>query len=397
MKWERKTLGEIITTKKGFAFESSRYVDSGVPVVRVSDFTLDSISDADLKYYPLEEKQNYLDFELHTKDVIIQTVGSWQNNPNSVVGKVVRVPYFLEGALLNQNAVKLVPIENVDSNFLFYRLKTEEFKGHVIGEARGAANQASITLDTIKSFKFNIPDYDTQKYIGKILATYDDLIENNQKLIKLLEEAAQRLYKEWFVDLRFPGYEDVEIVDGVPKGWEEKFISDIADIKYGYAFDGKLFNSDGNGVPIIRIRNIPDGITNDYTTEEVDDDFLAHNGDIIIGMDGEFHINSWNGESAYLVQRTCSIRPYDNGMKGYLLQAIYEPIKFFEATLVGATVAHLGKKHLDTIKVKIAPNNLMKPFQELYKKRQALLNQNRKLSEARDRLLPKLISGEVEV
>lgn len=76
MKWEKRTIAELITTKKGFAFQSKKYVDNGVPIVRVSDFTLDSISDNDLKYYPLSEKANYMEFELHEKDVIIQTVGS---------------------------------------------------------------------------------------------------------------------------------------------------------------------------------------------------------------------------------------------------------------------------------------------------------------------------------
>lgn len=113
MSWEKTTVGEIVTTRKGYAFKSSKYVNKGVPVVRVSDYTMDSISDADLKYYPYDEKQNYIDYELHEKDVIVQTVGSWQNNPASVVGKVVRVPYFLEGALLNQNAVKIMPDEGM--------------------------------------------------------------------------------------------------------------------------------------------------------------------------------------------------------------------------------------------------------------------------------------------
>ena len=84
-------------------------------------------------------------------------------------------------------------------------------------------------------------------------------------------------------------------------------------------------------------------------------------------------------------------------MKGYLLQAIYEPIKFFESTVVGATVAHLGKKHIDTISVLTCPDNLYVPFQKYYEQRQLLLNQNWLLTEARDRLLPKLMSGEIEV
>ena len=168
-------------------------------------------------------------------------------------------------------------------------------------------------------------------------------------------------------------------------------------MQYGYAFDGSLFNANGNGTPIVRIRNIPNGTTADYTTEDADAQYVVHNGDILVGMDGEFHINSWSGPDAYLVQRTCSFRPNNPNMKGYLLQAIYEPIKYFESTVVGATVAHLGKKHIDTIAVLTAPDELYIPFQQYFDRRQLLLNQNRLLAEARDRLLPKLMNGEIEV
>ena len=119
------------------------------------------------------------------------------------------------------------------------------YKRQVLGEARGAANQASITLDTIKSFDFLIPDCLTQKKIGNILSKYDELIENNRKQIKLLEEAAQRLYKEWFIDLRFPGYEDCKIVDGMPESWIQKKISDLGEIITGK----DVYKRQGNSVP----------------------------------------------------------------------------------------------------------------------------------------------------
>ena len=205
------------------------------------------------------------------------------------------------------------------------------------------------------------------------------------------------MYKEWFVDLRFPGYETTPIIDGVPKGWEKEFLTNLVDVQYGYAFNGAFFNNTGCGMPIVRIRNIPEGQTMDFTTEEASKEYIIHNGDILVGMDGDFHINTWGGKDAYLVQRTCSLRPKFNYMKGYLLQAIVEPIKYFEKTVVGATVAHLGKKHIDTIKIFKAPVELYRPFQIWYEKRQSLINQNRLLVEARDRLLPKLMNGELEV
>lgn len=114
-------------------------------------------------------------------------------------------------------------------------------------------------------------------------------------------------------------------------------------------------------------------------------------------MDGEFHINSWCGDCSFLVQRTCCFRPHNPNMNGWLLWAIYDPIKFFEKTVVGATVAHLGKKHIDTIELLTGPDELYVPFQNIFNKRQLLCNQNRMLTEARNRLLPKLMSGEIEV
>ena len=396
--WKKVKLGDCISTKKGFAFKSALYANCGVPVVRVSDFTLDSVADNDLVYYPHVEKDRYDEYVLNEGDVLIQTVGSWQYNPNSVVGKVVRVPYYHKGSLLNQNIVKIIPNNGYNNAFIFYRLKCRDFAGHVLGEARGAANQASITLDTIKRFSFDCPLISTQQRIATILSRYDSLIENYRKQIKLLEETAQRFYKEWFVDLRFPGHENVKIVDGVPEGWEMKKLIDLVDVQYGYAFDGRLFNSKGEGTPIVRIRNIPDGCTSDYTTEEANDSYIVNDGDILIGMDGIFHINTWCGGKAYLVQRACSFRPKNVSMKGFILQAIYEPIKFFENTVVGATVAHLGKKHIDSIDLLVSNDDKMyKPFEKMFNERQNFKSQLRLLAEARDRLLPKLMSAEIEV
>ena len=150
-------------------------------------------------------------------------------------------------------------------------------------------------------------------------------------------------------------------------------------------------------MPIIRIRNIPGSQTEDYTTETADSQYLVNNGDIVVGMDGEFHINSWAGDTAYLVQRTCRIKPLNADLNGFLLWAIYEPIKYFERTVVGATVAHLGKKHIDTIQILVPTAKFYLPFKAMFDKRLLLMNQNKRISEVRDHLLPKLMSGEVEV
>ena len=301
-------------------------------------------------------------------------------------------------ATYNGFTKRLRPItDRVYPRYIGYYLRTPKFRGQFMAFST-MTTRASLANNDLLNMEVELPPMDIQKNIATILSRYDSLIENYQKQIKLLEEAAQRLYKEWFVDLRFPGHENTNIVDGVPEGWEKKKLIDLVDVQYGYAFDGHLFNSKEEGTPIVRIRNIPDGYTNDYTTEEANESYIINDGDILVGMDGIFHINTWSGGKAFLVQRACSFRPKDDSMKGFILQAIYEPIKFFENTVVGATVAHLGKKHIDSIELLVSKNvSLYKPFEKKFNERQTLKSQLRLLTEARDRLLPKLMSGEIEI
>lgn len=206
-----------------------------------------------------------------------------------------------EKVCLGQRTVLIRPNKDkVNSTFLAYYLLAPKQQNGLLGSANGST-VPHVNLPTIRNLEISLPSLEKQVKTASIIESYDDLIENNQKQIKLLEEAAQRLYKEWFVDLRFPGRENTKIVDGVPEGWERLPLPQIADIQYGFAFDGSLFNSSGYGTPIVRIRNIPDAETSDFTSEEASSEYLINNGDIIVGMDGEFHINSWAGGQAYLV------------------------------------------------------------------------------------------------
>ncbi|MBR1767952.1 MAG: restriction endonuclease subunit S [Prevotella sp.] len=363
---------------KGYKLVTAKHINNGQ--IDLSDAYL--ISEKD--YIKICERS-----KVEKWDVLMSMIGNG-------LGKSAVVKDNPEYAIKNLALFKIG--DEVKAKWLHYYLSSKAGQGYIYNSLQGSG-QPFISLSVLRKFPIPVPDNEsTMRDIVKILSRYDSLIENYQKQIKLLEEAAQRLYKEWFVDLHFPGHENTKIVDGVPEGWEKKRLVDIVDVQYGYAFDGKLFNSNGEGMPILRIRNIPDGITSDYTTEEAQDCYIVHNGDIVVGMDGIFHINSWSGGDAFLVQRACSFRPQKDGMKGLIFQAIQEPIKFFEKTLVGATVAHLGKKHIDSIELCIPKDmDLYRPFSKQYEQRQILLSQIRFLTEARDRLLPKLMSGEIEV
>lgn len=365
--------------------------DCGIPFITISN--IDSTNHIDFSNTLFVPKEYYDNLDSIRKaqpdDIIYSVVGSF--------GKPVLIKENKKFVFQRHIAILRPNNEIVDSRYLYYIMLSRNFYMQADSVAVGAA-QRTISLTSLRNMKVNLPELSIQQRIASILSRYDSLIENYQKQIKLLEESAQRLYKEWFVDLRFPGHENTKIVDGVPEGWEKKKLIELVNVQYGYAFDGKLFNSNGNGMPILRIRNIPDGMTSDYTTEEASEDYIVHNGDIVVGMDGIFHINTWSGGDAYLVQRACSFRPIEEVIKGFIFLAIKEPIKYFEQTLVGSTVAHLGKKHIDSIELCVPKNfELYQPFSKFYNQRQGLLSQIRHLTEARDRLLPKLMSGEIEV
>lgn len=389
--WRKVKLGELC----------KNVTSGGTPTSTVASYynppTIPWVKTKEINYCRIYESENYISEE-----------GLCNSSAKIIPANSVIVAMYGQGDTAGRVAINKVPITTnqaccnltldeslADYEFVYYNLCTLYSK--LVSLKKGAA-QPNLNAKIIKGLEIDIPDLQTQHRIATTLSRYDSLIDNYQKQIKLLEEAAQRLYKEWFVNLRFPGHENTKIVDGVPEGWEKKKLISLVDVQYGYAFDGHLFNDKGEGMPILRIRNIPDGYTKDYTAEQASSDYIVHKGDIVVGMDGIFHINTWSGDDAYLVQRACSFRPHNEKLKGFIFQAIVEPIKFFEKTLVGATVAHLGKKHIDSIELLVpSKERLFAPLQKMYKQRMTLLFQLRLLAESRDRLLPKLLSGEIEV
>ena len=388
--WKKVKLGECISTKKGFAFKSALYTNSGVPVVRVSDFTLDSVSDKELVYYPQTEKDSYCEYVLNTGDILIQTVGSWQYNPNSVVGKVVRVPYYHKGSLLNQNIVKIIPNKDYNNAFLFYRLKCRDFAGHVIGEARGAANQASITLDTIKNFRFDCPPIEIQHRIASILSRYDSLIENYQKQIKLLEEAAQRLYKEWFVDLHFPGHENTKTVDGVPEGWTPSLLGQLAEFKRGKTITKK--DAIEGDIPVVAGGLEPAYYCNKSNTAERVITISGSGANA--GFTRMYFEKVWASDCSFV---DASVTPF--------LHFVYCYLKDNKTTIdnmqKGAAQPHVYAKDINSLGLCIPIESILKSFEgkisKYFDSISSLQSQIRLLTEARDRLLPKLMSGEIDV
>ena len=229
--WKSYKLGDLISYQKGFAFKSDWYKKSGELVVRVSDTTSSSIDISSCHRIDKDKASALQRYKLEKDDIVIATVGSWPPNYASVVGKVVKVPSEANGALLNQNAVRLKSTDETlhSKKYIYYLMKSEYFLKYIVNTAQGSASQASIKLTDIFDFKFNIPPLQEQQSIASILSDIDDKIENNLAINKTLEEMAMALYKHWFVD--FGPFQDGKFVESelgmIPKGWEVKPFLDL--------------------------------------------------------------------------------------------------------------------------------------------------------------------------
>jgi len=338
---------------------------------------------------------------LPAKSICVSCIGS-------VLGKVVLTS---EPTVTNQQINSIVPDEKFDPDFIYYGMT-------ILGKHLNYLSKTStavpiINKTTFSNFSIIVPSIEEQKAIAHILSTLDDKIEVNNQINKTLENMAQAIFKQWFVDFEFPnedgepykssGGEMVESELGmIPKGWEVGSIYSIADIIYGAPFSSKLFNEDGEGLPLIRIRDLKLGNPQFYTTEEHKKGTIIIPGDILIGMDAEFRPTIWSGKKAYLNQRVCQIKSNKDYIHDYYLYELIKPhMQFFEFSKVGTTVIHLGKSDIDSIKVIIPNTNYLESFSNivapLHDKLVSLSIENRKLRKIRDVLLPKLMSGEIRV
>ena len=303
-------------------------------------------------------------------------------------------------ACFPDSVVGFMPYEGkADLKFVKYML--DEFKVYMQQISKGTT-QDNLSLEKLRRIKFYVPSYETQQKIANILSRYDEAIENNNKRIKLLEQMAQNLYKEWFVRFRFPGYENCEFENGIPVGWKVEKLFDVVNVTYGYAFASELFCEDKTLKPVVRIRDILDNRTNTYTSEVCADKYIIKEHEILVGMDGIFHMCMWNGNKAYQNQRVVKLTSKTDEVSNYFLFLSVQPqVKFWEQTIAGTTVAHLGDKHLKRMTILLPSENLLKEstkiFNSLMKQKNQLFIANENLAKQRDLLLPRLMSGKLEV
>lgn len=385
MNWEKVKLGEIADFSNGINFGKDAY-DKGIKLIGVSDFGNRFSPDYNSLDEVKEEVVKKNDILLSGDMVFVRSNGNKELVGRCMLIDCPIVPVTYSGFCIR---ARLKDTTKHYPTFWTYHFKNSSFRRAMSGTAVGA-NIQNLSQSRLSTYEAIVPDYESQVRIAKVLSSYDNLIKNNQKQIKLLEEAAQRLYKEWFVDLHFPGYEDMAIVDGVPKGWSKEPIGSIIgkvsrtkQIKTAdYLLEG--------AIPVIdQSRNFIAGYTNDSEA-------LVNTGTPVIVFGDHTRVLKY-------IQF-----PFAKGADGTQLiisdrTNMPQSLLYLSLITVDLSNYHYARhfKYLKAESILIPSQDVADEFDRLispiFSQIQKLREKCYKLSQARDRLLPKLMSGEIEV
>ena len=403
--WQETTLGEVCdavhgliqTGPFGSQLHQSDYSEHGVPVVMPKDIVGGRISSETVARVSRDHVVRLSRHKLNSGDIVYGRRGD--------IGRQALIRSEQVGWMCGTGCLRISLGEYIlNPLFLHYYLSQDEVVGWITNQAVGST-MPNLNTGILRSVPIRYPPLPIQRRIAGILSAYDDLIENSQRRIKILEEMARRLYREWFVHFRFPGHEECRMVESplgeIPEGWEVRNLKDIATVTYGFPFASKKFNTSGIGTPVIRIRDIPSGLSETFTSESAEEKYHVKNGHILVGMDGDFHMCIWSSGHAFQNQRVARFE--SNGQIGnfHLFHALECPIHEFNKAIVGTTVAHLGDMHIKTIRLVWPPDELRAKSQDfLEPMSEQIIDMKRQiqnLRRTRDLLLPRLLSGQIDV
>lgn len=331
-------------------------------------------------------------------------------------GKTAYVDILNEGEIAFGSSEFIVLRENEksDSKFIYYLARSPLFRERAISCMEGTSGRKRVNEGALKRQEILVPDVSTQKKIASVLSALDDKIELNNKINAELEQMAKLLYDYWFVQFDFPNehgkpykssggkmvYNNV-LKREIPEGWEVENLFNVCKVQYGFPFSTDYFNEDKNGIPVIRIRDILENSISIYSTQNsIDEKYKIDIGDILVGMDGNFHINFWSQDNCYLNQRVVKLK--ETILPSIYLKHQIEPfIKAREKSISRTTVGHLSDKDLKNIHVIIPPENYLSIIKSIFEASLSKIisakKQNQELAQLRDWLLPMLMNGQVKV
>lgn len=381
MKWEKVKLGELYEVHNGLS-KAGKFFGEGYPFLTFSTvfnnyFIPKQITD--LVQSTEKEQESY---SIRRGDVFVTRTSETSDELGMSCVALKDYPM----ATYNGFTKRMRPITNrVFPEYIGYYMRLPSFRGEFRAFST-MTTRASLRNEDLLGMEVKLPPIEIQKQIAGILSVYDDLIENNQKQIKLLEEAAQRLYKEWFVDLRFPGHENTKIVDGVPEGWSRGLLKELISVNYGK--DHKKAPDDGN-IPVYGSGGLMRKCNKSLFSGEA----------VLIPRKGSLNNIMYVDETFWTVDTMF----YATMKQPHTAVFVYFFVKAFDmySMNIGAAVPSMTTKILDAMDVVIPDKETLEKFDKYAKvyfnKIKTLQGQNERLKTARDLLLPKLMSGEVEV
>lgn len=390
-------LWDIAKVLSWYAFKSKDFLDAGIPVIKIKNIKIGYV---EIKEDTVFVDENFLSipdkYHINRWDILISLTWSHISQWNSVVW---RVALYREDniSLLNQRAWKIIPnLDLIDKYYLYFLLFSNDMRYKIASLSKGAASQANISPTDVESIEFLLPPLPTQKKIASILSNYDDLIENNTRRIKILEEQAQLIYKEWFVKFQFPWYESVQMIDSgtefgeIPEGWEVKEIWSDVTIK-------KWKNITRETIVEWTIPVVAGWLSPAYFHDKPN----VFGPVITISASGAnswyvniYYEDIWASDCGYLSRKeTNRIYFYNTQLK--VRQKDISHLQRWAAQ------PHVYPKDVMSLQA-IYSNNWIedlfeKKVDSIYKEIANLQKQNQNLKQTRDMLIPKLVSGEVLV
>ncbi len=392
-------LGEIITGNTP-PRSKPEYYGTFTPFIKATDISEnEKYTYFPEEYYSEAGHQKYIKSLIPKGATCVVTIGS--------IGKKMTTAHC--DCFINQAMNAIIPNDSYDKEYVYYLLRNNvhKLKSLDSGTASGRENVSKSAFSNMELQV--IVEKEKQKRIGEILSAYDALIENNQKQIKLLEEAAQRLYKEWFVDLHFPGYENVKVVDGVPEGWEKKRVADLGTVITGKTpSTSKKEYYDGD-IPFVTIPDMHNTVYPIHTERSLSNEGANSQKGKFIPVDSVMVSCIATVGLVNIALTDCQTNQQINSIilkEKEMLYYTYCSMKRIKALLDGvgsngATMTNVNKTKFESIEVVLPTKEIQKRFYDfcvpIFHSIKNLSFSIDNAKQARDRLLPKLMSGELEV
>lgn len=407
--WAEEPLGAL-TEKIGSGATprggKDAYKEEGIALIRSMNIHDLRFDEKDLAYIDVEQAGKLDNVVVEEGDVLLNITGA-------SVARCALAPSAVLPARVNQHVAILRPDKSrLDGKFLAYLLVSPTYKARLLSQAQGGATREALTKGGLETFSVSVPPLLIQRRIASVLSAYDDLIENNTRRITLLEEMARRLYEEWFVKFRFPGHEEVSFDGGLPEGWARLPVKEL----YEGLFDGPHATPppSDDGPVFLGIKNIREdgGLDLASVRHIAESDFprwtkrvTPQEGDIVFSYEATLNRYALipKGFRGCLGRRLALVRP-KQGCRFYLYHHFFSHDwrqVINENKLAGATVERVPLMGFPGFPINLPPASVLAQFDDLVTPTQKLIEllreKNINLRAQRDLLLPKLVSGQIDV